>query len=474
MNLVVLSGGTATNSITSSLYNLSAKGDKKLTFILPVSDNGGSTSEILRVLGGPAIGDIRSRIVRLLEDDQLINIFSYRLPDNLDKAKSEWNEFVEGSHKIWSTVPISVKELIRPFIIHIQSELLKRNRNKQNNFKFEKASIGNLFLTGSRMFLGNLDAAIELMLRLGRCSPYVSVMPCINTSHTHHISALLSNGDIITGQSQISHPSVPSINRAASKNAHETLLVKNNDICSSFNNCLNINSSSHDKFLEIEPKSAKSIPNSNLNDLDDSDDDELANPRYILPELKNSQLHFDKQGLDQMLPAPIERILYINPYGEEVKPTGNLRAINKIKTCDVLLYSIGSLMTSLMPILILGNIANTILETKHISKVLIINNKYDRETYGLDAINYVKFIIDSMMKSVVDYRQNKNISMKNLMNISWNCFITDIIYLTKGDIQMDWQVLENRGINVYSIDSDIITNDGLENVLKKTKLQKKV
>lgn len=472
MNLVVLSGGTATNSITSCLYNLTAKENKQLTFILPISDNGGSTSEILRVLGGPAIGDIRSRIVRLLEDDQLINIFSYRLPDNLEKAKLEWNEFVEGSHKIWSTVPISVKEMIRPFIIHIQSELLKRNRNSQNNFKFEKASIGNLFLTGSRLFLGNLDAAIELMMRLGRCNPYVSVMPCINTSHTHHISALLSNGDVITGQSQISHPSKPSINRVASRNAHE-LLLSNNSICASFNSTLSIGSSDA-KFLDIEPKSAKSILNSsNLNEFDDSDDDELANPRYILPELRNSQLHFDKQDMDQMLPAPIERILYINPYGEEVKPTGNLRAINKIKACDILLYSIGSLMTSLMPILILGNIANTILETKDISKVLIVNNKYDRETYGLDAINYVKFIIDSMIKSVADYRQSKNMPINNLFNVPWSSFITDIIYLTKGDIQMDWQVLRNRGINIYSIDSDLITNEGLKSVLNKIKAEKK-
>lgn len=36
---------------------------------MPVSDNGGSTSEIMRVLGGPAIGDIRSRLLRVARRD---------------------------------------------------------------------------------------------------------------------------------------------------------------------------------------------------------------------------------------------------------------------------------------------------------------------------------------------------------------------------------------------------------------------
>jgi hypothetical protein len=35
--------------------------------MLPVSDDGGSTSEIVKVVGGPGIGDIRSRLVRLAE-----------------------------------------------------------------------------------------------------------------------------------------------------------------------------------------------------------------------------------------------------------------------------------------------------------------------------------------------------------------------------------------------------------------------
>ena len=39
-----------------------------VTYVLPVSDDGGSTAEIVRVLGGPAVGDIRSRCLRLADD----------------------------------------------------------------------------------------------------------------------------------------------------------------------------------------------------------------------------------------------------------------------------------------------------------------------------------------------------------------------------------------------------------------------
>ena len=40
----------------------------RVTHVLPVSDDGGSTAEIVRVLGGPAVGDIRSRGLRLADD----------------------------------------------------------------------------------------------------------------------------------------------------------------------------------------------------------------------------------------------------------------------------------------------------------------------------------------------------------------------------------------------------------------------
>ena len=48
---LVISGGTGCNAICAA-FALSA------CYVLPVSDDGGSSSEIIRVLGGPSIGNL--------------------------------------------------------------------------------------------------------------------------------------------------------------------------------------------------------------------------------------------------------------------------------------------------------------------------------------------------------------------------------------------------------------------------------
>jgi len=52
-SFVVISGGTGGNAICSAFGNAAA-------YVLPVSDDGGSSSEIIRVLGGPSIGNFLS------------------------------------------------------------------------------------------------------------------------------------------------------------------------------------------------------------------------------------------------------------------------------------------------------------------------------------------------------------------------------------------------------------------------------
>jgi hypothetical protein len=47
-SFLVISGGTGGNAICSAFGNA--------CYVLPVSDDGGSSSEIIRVLGGPSVG----------------------------------------------------------------------------------------------------------------------------------------------------------------------------------------------------------------------------------------------------------------------------------------------------------------------------------------------------------------------------------------------------------------------------------
>jgi hypothetical protein len=172
------------------------------------ADNGGSTSEIVRVLGGPAIGDIRSRMVRLADDRSpesraLSELLQYRLPLSADEAalRAEWFQLIDGTHRCvrsatrgrsgsstgltactgggwgdgpqavggrdgalsrdhpryvpppdvpragaWDTDP-HVYACTTAFLLHFNTAVLTRSRE----FSFANGSIGNFFFTGTAL-----------------------------------------------------------------------------------------------------------------------------------------------------------------------------------------------------------------------------------------------------------------------------------------------------------------------------------
>lgn len=154
--LVVFSGGTAFNTVASSLSTLSTR----VAHVLPVSDDGGSTAEIVRVLGGPAVGDIRSRCLRLAdtrdaESLAVARLLAHRLPGtSAGAAKAEWYEIVEGDHALWEGVSEPYKHTIRAFLVHFQANIL---RHSSERFDFRNGSVGNFFFAGARIFFRSLE-----------------------------------------------------------------------------------------------------------------------------------------------------------------------------------------------------------------------------------------------------------------------------------------------------------------------------
>lgn len=378
-NIVIISGGTASNSILSIFSSLSPH----ISYILPISDNGGSTSEIIRVVGGPAIGDLRSRVVRLIppESGGLRDLLSHRLSEIREDAKQEWEDIVEGTHILWLPIEPQCREFIRPFFLHIHVELLKRFRPNRE-FKFESASVGNLFLTGARLFCGSLDAAIELLSRLTRVPSSTSVLPALNTNFSHNISAELVNGFIITGQSQISHPSPV----AVSQNLDTGLFTENSIHLTPPVVALPTYLST-DSTLS-RPSSVASAENS---------DEEDAHLPFSHPDLKASQLHFSKDE-NTPLASPIRRIFYINPYGQEIHPRASTRVLRTLEKAQVLIYSIGSLFTSTVPVVILQGFANAI-KTPTKKKILLMNGSLDRETDSIDGMGFIRALIGACLYS---------------------------------------------------------------------------
>ena len=103
---VVVSGGTGCNALIGAFL---PPRSTSTSFILPISDDGGSSSEVQRVLGGPSIGDIRSRLVRLIPESPagsptsaIKTLLEYRLGEGSSAAlKGEWLTIVEGKHRLW-------------------------------------------------------------------------------------------------------------------------------------------------------------------------------------------------------------------------------------------------------------------------------------------------------------------------------------------------------------------------------------
>ncbi|KAG2184707.1 hypothetical protein INT43_000620 [Umbelopsis isabellina] len=365
----VFSGGSACNHIVGAFQRTTPD----TVYILGIGDNGGSTSELLRVIGGPSIGDLRSRLTRLInllpskmesdpgreERAAIKTIMSYRLPaeGNEHDVKDEWSEIVEGRHRLWEPIPVEKKETIRGFLAMFDYEILKRSHKR---FNFRNGSIGNFFLTGARLFFGSLEAAIFLFSAITGISEPTSVIPVINTNHTASIAALLENGETLKGQCEISHPSP----------------------------------SSQKEQKPLNPIDAFS---------------RLAFPGSPVAEnapQTNENLVFSKT-LEEKLDARIARIYYMNEFGQEIYPIPSPKVLKHLNTKNVLVYSIGSLYTSIIPCLILRGVGNAISQSTSLQhKILILNGHNDRETTGYTALDFIYAITSALNESkLVDARR---------------------------------------------------------------------
>ncbi|KAK8106131.1 hypothetical protein PG999_009490 [Apiospora kogelbergensis] len=379
--VVIFGGGTATNSLVDIFNDLRESRACTLSYVIPISDNGGSSSELIRVFGGPGIGDIRSRLVRLIPAGPEGNadlaatkaLFNYRLSSEPNAARSEWLDIVEGRHAIWTDVSSEKKELIRPFFNHVNMEIVKRAR-PSSTFNFGRAAVGNLFLTGARIFLGSLESAIYLLSQICAIPPQTLVLPAINTSFTHHISAGLADKTVITGQNAISHPSAPT---------------------------------------SLPDNALLTAANQQAEETDDHDLIEDANLPGSLPTLRKQYIEFSKSG-EEDLPARIERVWYINPYGHEIRPRANPKVLDAVAGAGAVIYSIGSLYTSLVPSLILRGVGAAVAaRPRGVVKVLILNSSLDRETgpssNPFSAVGFVRAIVRALQESqeAGDVRQER-------------------------------------------------------------------
>lgn len=274
-------------------------------------------------------------------------------------------------------------------------------------FNFQAASIGNLFLTAARLFSGSFESAIYLLRAVTGVKDGVEVIPAINSNFSYHISAGLEDGSVIVGQNAISHPSAPT-----------TVPV------------------------DAEPMSPNTQTASIFSELYASDGVEDANLPGSLPTLRKQYINFTKD-VNEDLPARIERIWYINPYGQEIRPTPNTKVIDVLENAEAVIYSIGSLYTSIIPCIILKDVGAAIAAKNVKYKILILNGSLDRETGPSSS----PFVAGDFIKAIADACASSSQIKETVGSEAWGRYVTHVVHLEgSGTPVVDKQELRKLGI----------------------------
>ncbi|KAJ5577425.1 uncharacterized protein N7459_006389 [Penicillium hispanicum] len=444
--IVVFSGGSAANNLVDVFNAIQQSKHCPLSYIIPISDNGGSSSELIRIFGGPGIGDVRSRLVRLIPDSPanseraaIKTLFNHRLAADATAASQEWLSIVDGTSELWASIAPAKKELIRSFFNMLNLEILKRARPPSSTFDFTSASVGNLFLTGARLFSGSFESAIYLLGSIcGVQSDLVRVIPAINSNFSHHISATLADGTVIVGQNSISHPSEATACGHDSRSRRPSLLLADGDECDD-------------------------TDRTDTPDVVSYEEDHLPGS---LATLRNKNISFNKVK-NEDLPCRISRIWYINPYGQEIRPPANPRVLEALNDAQAVIYSIGSLYTSLIPAVVLRGVGKSIMQSPARHKILILNGSLDRETgppsEPFTASDFVEAIARAGEESrgrcpdPIPAPRNSSTPVSPVpgnrpMPIPYSAYVTHILHLDgPGTPQVDRERLAQMGIETLRL-----------------------
>ena len=449
-SLVAFTGGTAFNGVVDEL---TSELTSRVMHAIPVSDDGGSTAEIVRVLGGPAVGDVRSRCLRLSDESTaearaVKALLAHRLhATDSAEAKAEWYRIQEGDHELWATISEPYADIIRSFLLHFHSQVTAAKTDGPK-FDFVNGSVGNFFFAGARMFFRSMEAAILLYSRVSNIPEESTVVPNIVLGDNVRVAlgAELENGVTIRGQNEISHPSpdpktftktgplgrsgaAGGKTRLASEILAKSKTVSKARASIKYGRDVAARGKAQAASSEfwkgvIERGGVPEISASEFwGGLEESAaghtrvrDAIAAGDVWSAGELINSRLidlttrplsvwDIDKviSGYDE-LQSPIKRVFYLSTEDPTslaaVYPKVNPTITRRIeKGCDGVIYGMGSLYTSIVPSLILEGVGEAIAEREDMEKVLILNGAQDRETGDMDAVEYVTAVVNALNRA---------------------------------------------------------------------------
>jgi len=175
---------------------------------------------------------------------------------------------------------------------------------------------------------------------------------------------------------------------------------------------------------------------------------------------RNVLFQSEAKGQYEPLDARIVRLYYINAYGSEIHPAPNPDYIRNLSLNDVLVYSCGSLWTSIIPCLALKGVANAIARSRSLrAKVLLLNSRNDRETDGYTGVDYVKTIVRTLNAP----HHSESYSGLGRVDTTYpaSAFITHLLYLKGTTVEVDVMQIMALGVRCVEVEGSSDEKTGL-------------
>ena len=204
------SGGTALNKTSRVLKNYT---HNSIHMVTPF-DSGGSSAKLRRAYAMPSIGDLRSRLMALADENitgqpEVYRLFTYRFPKhgNSKKMLRQLELMIDGKDPLVDAISNPMRRLIRNQLGYFYDTM-------PPDFDLRGASTGNLILAGG--YINNhhhLDPIIFLFSKLADVLGTVRAVVNDNL----HLGAHLADGSNVFGQHRLTGKEVPPLGSAVTK-----------------------------------------------------------------------------------------------------------------------------------------------------------------------------------------------------------------------------------------------------------------
>lgn len=203
--VLFFSGGSALHSLCQPLLNYTHNS----IHLVPPFDSGGSSAELRKAFKMPAIGDVRARLLSLIDThckdrENIAVLFNHRFKQaTSSEPLLQLNRLVSGKHPM-------LKDLSPALITVVKRNVATFISRVPTKFNYRNAAIGNLIIAGGYLSHDNqLERALFELSKLMCVKGKVR----LTVNDDYHLSVKLNNGQRLIGQHLMTgkeHPEISS------------------------------------------------------------------------------------------------------------------------------------------------------------------------------------------------------------------------------------------------------------------------